>query len=344
MLSPRQETVLFETVRLFVETGEPVSSSAIAGSEALEVSSATVRNVMSALEQLGLLYQPHTSAGRIPTPSGLRLYVDSLPLEAPRGQADPALGRIEDEVAGLAAADLATAARGVGGLLSELVRMTSIISLPGLSDAILEELHLSQLSQGRVLAVWVTRDDRVFHRVVHLGQPVAPEQLRRVQAYLSELGLGLTLDQVRVRVSLEMEALEREWNDTVRCALEIGRKALEAARPTVYVEGKLNVFDYAELTADMDRLKQLLAVLEEQELVLELVDGLLEEANPTVLIGPELDLDLGDDVSLIVCAYQRDQEPLGVLGVLGPARLDYGRVVPLVHYTARVLSGHLRRR
>ena len=230
MLTARQKTVLFQIVRCFVQDGEPVSSSTVANSGVFDVSSATIRNVMSDLEGFGLLHQPHTSSGRVPTTGGLRLYVDDLHADAPLDD-DPALGRLRSEVSQLDADDPEAAARAVGGLLSDLVRLTSIVAAPSVGKARLQDIHLTPLSDRRILVVLVTSDEQLFHRVVRMEQDLGAAEMRRIQNYLSGLTIGLTLEQVRTRVRVEMQELEREWNDMVRCALEIGEKALEVAQP-----------------------------------------------------------------------------------------------------------------
>ena len=337
-LTERQRTILFQIVRAFVHDGEPVSSASVARSKAIDVSSATVRSVMSDLESLGLLHQPHTSAGRVPTSGGLRLFVDALQ-EHETGSADSVFeSELRAKLIGLEEDDSEGAARTIGGLLSDLAKLTSIVAAPGLGGARLRDIHLTSLSERRILVVLVTSDEQIFHRVVQMHQDIGPTELQRIENYLSGLTIGLTLEQVRVRVRLETESLEREWNEMVRLGLDIGRQALEVAQPAVFVEGKLNVFDYAELTSNVEGLKHLLEVLEERELVLELLDGVLSTRAPRVLIGRELDIDLGADISLVVCGYGEGPEPVGVVGVIGPSRIDYERIIPMVHLTARTLT------
>jgi heat-inducible transcriptional repressor len=342
MLNARQQSILFQVIRSYVSSGEPVSSSHIARSGVVDVSSATIRNVMGDLEAQGLLRQPHTSAGRIPTPGGLRLFIDTLSVEGlPAG--DPALVHIQGELDAMEGKDMEQAAHTVGSLLSDLVRLTSIVSTPSLGSIRLEDIHLSPLSERRVLAILVASDARVYHQVVPMTQEVDRTQLKRMQGYLSELAIGLTLEEVRTKVRREMLALARQANELVRLALEIGAQAIESTQPKVVVEGKFNVFDYDELTADTERLKHLLELLEEKEQVLELLDGFDEGQRPAVLLGPELDLGLGlgDEVSLIVCGYGQQDEASGLLGVIGPSRVDYERILPLIHQTALALSTYL---
>ena len=342
MLDDRQRRVLFEVVRAFLSQGEPVSSGAVLRTGRLEVSSATIRNVMSALEVKGFLHQPHTSAGRVPTQEGLRAFVNALPAGFPSPASDPAACRLDEEVGRLEPSDTESAVRKVGGILSEIVHLTSIISLPGWRDSVLADIHLSALSERRVLVMLVTNDERVYHTIVPMNQALDRVQLIQIQNYLSELAVGLTLEQVRARVMLEAQQLERERRDLLACALEIGQHALAHTRPDVFIEGKFNIFEHAELLEDPERLKHLLELLDEKEQILELLDQVLAAPEPQVFIGSEVAFGLGDSLSLIVCSYDKSAQRRGVLGVLGPTRMDYERVVPLVRYSAGVLSSYFR--
>ncbi len=345
VLTERQKAVLSQVVRDFVLTGEPVSSGSVLKGSALKVSSATVRNTMSELETLGLLLQPHTSAGRIPTALGLRLHVEQLhqqpnPAKLDRDEAT----RLADGVNQLAQTGMEDAARQVGGLLSQVASLTSLVSLSSLHLIRLCDIHLSPLTNRRVLVVLVTDDDRVHHRVVQMEVAVDPIMLQNMQNYLAHLVVGLTLDQVRQRVRRELQAAEREYDAMITVALTIGQEALDIARPELFVEGKLRFFDHAEFAADTNRLRDMLRLLEEKEQVLSLLDRLCNSRRPVVLIGSELEWDMGDDVSLIVCGYARHGEQLGLLGLIGPARVDYDRIIPLIAYTARLLTQALDER
>jgi len=340
MLNTRQQSILFQVIRSYVSSGEPVSSAQIVRTGVVDVSSATIRNVMGDLEAQGFLRQPHTSAGRIPTPGGLRLFIDTLRVEGlPEG--DPAVRHIKGEFDAMEGKDMEQAAHTVGSLLSDLVRLTSIVSTPRLGSVRLEDIHLSPLSEKRILAILVASDARVYHQVVPMNQELDRAQLKRIQDYLSDLAIGLTLEEVRAKVRREHLVLAKQANELVRLALEIGARAIEITQPKVVVEGKFNVFDYDELTSDTERLKHLLELLEEKEQVLELLDGFDDGIHPTVLLGPELDLGLGDDVSVIVCGYGQQDEANGLLGLIGPSRVDYERVLPLIHQTALALSSYL---
>jgi heat-inducible transcriptional repressor len=332
-LKERHRQVLFHIVDTFVRSGEPVSSGAVAQQSGLGVSAATIRNVMGDLEHMGLLMQPHTSAGRVPTTLGMRVYVDALPDGA--GAAWP--GAMWSEGLG---GEVDDAAKRVGGLLSQLVQLTTLVTLPGFDRARLHGVRLTGLVSGwRVLVELELEAGRVVHRVVQMAQPVSGGELGEMQDYLSGLVVGLTLGEVRERVQREQEEAAQRYSAHLRVALELGKRALEAAEPGLVVEGKLRFFEYAEFQTDVGRLGSMLQVLEQKERMLALLDRLCEASRPAGFMGPELDgWAFGPDVSLIVCGYSCGGERSGVLGLLGPVRMDYARVIPLVAQAAQTLS------
>ncbi|WP_168210958.1 heat-inducible transcriptional repressor HrcA [Persicimonas caeni] len=339
-LTERQRKVLFRVIDEFIATGEPVSSASVARSKVVDVSSATIRNVMADLEEFGLLLQPHTSAGRIPTPAGTRRYVNYLYAQNEHLQ-NPYRHELDREFCGLGD-NVERVTKRAGELISRLSSLTSIVSMASLQNVRLRDIKLSLLGDSRVLVILVAEDGRVYNRVVRMGEAIGTDLLAKTQKYLTDLVGGQTLAQVRRRVADERRLAEARYRDYVEKALEIGRKALEETPELdVHVEGTLNILDHREFSDDVDRLRELLRALEEKERVVQLIDKVCENRRPQAFIGPELGWDLGDDLSLIVCDYYRGDEHMGIIGVLGPIRMDYARVIPLVDYAADVLSREL---
>lgn len=341
MLTQRQQIILFQIIRHFIATGDPVSSKAVLQSGVLNVSSATIRNVMSELENLGYLEQPHTSAGRVPTPIAFRDFVNQLDIQ-PTSLLD-----VQSHIAPVLdtpqAYGLTETARRVSSLLSQLSELTSLVSTPTGQSVRLCDIHLSVLSNHRILVMLITDDERVHHRVVQMTELIEPSQLKRMENYLASLAVGLTLEQVRHRVRDEIERLRLEYDNLMRTALMIGAQALEVATPTLHIEGALKFFDHVEFSDDTSRLKEILNLLDDHDQMLHLLDRLCDtHGQPTTLIGPELQFDGARDMSLIICGYDRDGEPLGVVGLIGPVRMNYARIIPLVAQTARMLSDALK--
>lgn len=343
MLNPRQKTVLYQTIREFVATGEPVSSGSVVRSGVLSVSSATVRNVMSELEHLGFLEQPHTSAGRVPTPQAFRLFVNDLDMDHEAGAhqgVDEAMGHLLSQRTDLG---LAETARRVSTLLSQLSELTSLVSTPALHNVRLRDIHLSILSGNRVLVMLVTDDERVHHRIIPMAQQLESQQLKRMENVLGDLAVGHTLEQIRTIMLTQRGGLIREVDDMVPLARRLGAQAFDVATPQVHVEGALNFFNHAEFSADTSRLKEILNLLNDHDRLMPLLDDLCGPGDaPLVLIGPELHFNGAQDISLIVCGYGREGEPLGVVGLMGPTRMNYARIITLVAQTAQALSDALK--
>ncbi len=339
-LSKRQIAVLVRVTELFNATGEPVGSSAVADDDRFDVSSATIRNDMAELEERGLLYQPHTSAGRLPTWAGMRDYVDHL-VETGRlaEQTDVDWQRHLGEIG---EGDVDSMVRSAGLVISELSQLTSIVSSPEVTEIRLKDLHLSWLSERRVLVILVTQDGRVFNRAVRLEEPIERDALQRMQNFLSEQVVGLSLRQVRRRVRDKLEAAEIRYREFMWRALEIGREVVEmATRSELFVEGTANMLDDSLLARDIDRARDVLRTLEDRERILEVLDGICSTPKAETLIGPELDEEWGDELSLIACGYFHDGRQVGLVGILGPMRMNYARMIPLVEHAAGVLSREL---
>lgn len=339
-LSERQLAVLIRVSDLFNDTGEPVGSGAVANSDGFDVSSATIRNDMAQLEERGLLYQPHTSAGRMPTWAGMRRYVDYLVETeqlAEYGHVD-----WQRHLGELGEGDVDSMARTAGMVVSELSRLTSIVSSPEVTESRLKDLHLSWLSDHRILVVLITQDGRVFNRTVRLEGSIDRPALQRMQNFLSEQVVGLTLREVRRRVRRKLEAAEVEYREFMWKALEIGREVVEmATRSELFVEGTSNVLEISELARDVDRARTVIRQLEDRERVLEVLDRICETPNAQTLIGPELGDDWGEHLSLVACGYFHEGRQVGLIGLLGPMRMNYTRMIPLVEHAAGVLSEEL---
>ncbi len=339
-LSDRQLTVLVRVTELFNRTGEPVGSSAIAACEGIDVSPATIRNDMARLEEKGLLLQPHTSAGRMPTSAGMRRYVDHLVDSGRLARHDQVdwrryLGELGD-------GDVDSMARSAGMVISELSQLTSIVSSPEVTESRLKDLHLSWLSEQRVLVILVTQDGRVFNRAVRLEEPIDRESLQRMGNFLSEQVVGLTLRQVRKRVREKLEQTQLEYREFMWRALEIGREVVEmATRSELFVEGRLNILDITELARDVRQARDVMRTLEDQERILQVLDRVCDQSRAQTLIGPELGEGWAQHLSLVACAYHFEGRQVGLVGILGPMRMNYARMIPLVEHAAGVLSEEL---
>ncbi len=340
-LTEREADILFRVIARFNQTGEPVGSSTIANQDGVDVSSATIRNVMADLEEAGVLYQPHRSAGRMPTSSGMRRYVDYL-VETSRLAPATELDW-EQHVDGLGDGDVESTVRTAGAIISNLSQLTSIVSSPEVTEIQLKDLHLSRLSEDRVLVILITEDGRVFNRAVRLEEPIESAALERMQNFLSEQVVGMSLRQVRRRVRRQLKAAEMRVRQLRRRALEIGLQVVEmATQSELFVEGTLHILEVSELAHDIERARNVMRTLEDRERVMEVLNRVCETPHARALIGPELGEDWGGDLSLVACGYFHDGRQVGLLGILGPMRMNYARMIPLVEHVAGVLSKELQ--
>jgi heat-inducible transcriptional repressor len=335
-LSRRQQAVLLATVQEFIASAEPVGSHQIAARYPLGVRAAMVRNLMADLESSGYLYQPHTSAGRVPTERAFRYYVDQVMPVRRIGFEDRAhielwysAGRRE----------LSEVMRETSRLLSLLTGQAALVMAPRLETARLERVDFVRLRKHEVLAIFVAAAGDAHHRLVQTDRDYGPEELDRMARYLDEALKGRTLEEARAWIEQRLHEDRARYDRFMRAALALGGAATEriSAFPDVYVEGSAKVADQPEF-ADHDRLRELLHALDDRTALLELLERSLSSNRLAVTIGSEnIDARLAS-LSVVAASYQSGSMEPGSVAVVGPVRMDYERVIPLVAYTARTLS------
>ena len=333
VLDERSRRVLSAIVRDYIHSGEPVGSHAIARRPDVDVSSATVRSVMSDLEELGLLHKPHTSAGRIPTLSGFRYYVDALlrvkpPLPEEREQ----IARRAQEATQLDG--LMTAASRV---LHSLTHHAGVVASPRPQSERLQRIEFLELREGRVLAVLVSRSGAVRNRLVTLEHPLSAAQLEQSANYLNSLIGDRTLAEARSRLRTELERDRRELGELQARALALGAEAVQVESPAVHIEGQSSLLEDKGLAQDLIKIRALFRALDEKELLLGVLDRTLAAEELQIFIGAESGI-VEPDLAIVAAPYRLKGEVVGALGVIGPTRMDYSRVVPLVELTARTVG------
>jgi heat-inducible transcriptional repressor len=339
-IGTRAKKVLHAVVSEYLATGEAVGSHTIARRYALEVSPATVRAVMGELEDEGLLRHQHTSAGRIPTDRGLRLYIDTLlrvrslshsEKEGIRGQLGPAT-------------ELPDIMQRTARLLRELSHLAVVVQAPRPKSDEVSHLEFVRLREGQLLAVIATTSGQIQNKVVPVDFPLSAGDLDRINNYLNGLVDGLTLDGMR-RCVLEEIASEkaRSARDPMLAhALVLAAAAMPAAERAgeILFDGQSNLLAEA---ADLERARCVLRTLEEKDQIVELLDRTLAAPGICVFIGAEANLADFDDISVVAASYGSEERPLGTIGVIGPSRMNYSRVIPLVDFTADVITEMLPR-
>ena len=336
----RAKKVLHAVVSEYLATGEAVGSQTVARRYALEISSATVRSVMGDLENEGLLRHPHTSAGRIPTDRGLRIYVDTLlrVRSLTASEKDDIRGRLGP------ATELQEVMQRVARLLRELSHLAVIVQAPRPESDAVSHVEFVRLREGQLLAVIATASGQIQNKLIPIDFPLSPGDLDRINNYLNSLVAGLTLDQMRQRVLVEIDReRERSASDPVltrALGLAAAVMPVAAAAGEILLDGQSNLVAEA---ADLDRARCVLRTLEEKDQIVRLLDRTLSAPGICVFIGSEANLADLSDMSVVAASYGNDERPLGTIGVIGPSRMNYSRVIPLVDFTADVITEILPR-
>ncbi len=319
----------------YIASGKAVSSRRIAKRYAIQLSPATIRNVLADLEEAELLHQPHTSAGRVPTDAGFRRFVDAM---ASAGEISGAhrtalIRRLQSLEPG------ADAVRETGQLLSRLTGTAAIIARAQVAKTSLDQLRFMRLAEGRTLAVLVTRSGTVENRVVVTELAVDDQSLERVNNYLAELVGGRTLEEVRDLLAVRLATEESQYQVLREQAQQMVEATVggEPERTQVVIEGQGALFDRPEF-GDAEKIRRYLSAFEEKQKLLELLEQTLLTDGVQVFIGSEAALDDVNDISVISSPYRRDGTPVGSFGIVGPTRMDYKKYVPLVGFAADVLS------
>lgn len=343
-LDERSRTIFRELVESYIHTGEPVGSRNISKQLPIQLSPASVRNIMSDLEQLGLIYAPHTSAGRLPTESGLRLFVDGL-LEV--GDLAPAERRqIEAQISGT------QQDRSIEDMLSEAGEMISGLShcagvvltdtTKAESETSLKHIEFVPLEPGKALAVIVSTDNSVENRIIDLPKGLPVSALTEAANYLNAHVTGLPLEEARKKMEAEHLARKAELDALTDKVIESGlatRSSDTAGQPSLIVRGRSHLISEMSAAEDIERVRQLFDDFEAKQDIIQILN-LAESADGVrIFIGSENKLFSMSGSSLIVAPFQNtDKQVVGVLGVIGPTRLNYARIIPMVDYTARLVG------
>lgn len=340
MLSVRQQQVMRAIVVDYIRTAEPVGSRTISRKYGFSVSPATIRTIMADLEQMGYVAQPHTSAGRVPTDRGYRLYVDTL-MDRPRlSRAE--VQRIEQRV-GPSTGEVEEILREAGKLLSALSPYVAVVMAPRLQEGKFRRVEFVSIARDRVLVILLADTGMVHHKVIAVDEILAHEELDRMSRYLTDLLQGRSLREVRDLLVAQMAEEKAQYDRMLARALHLGVKALEdEAEVDVYVAGAAHIADQPEF-ADVGKMKVLFTAFEEKSKLVKILNDCLTGEDFKIFIGSEVPVRDIQGLSVIASPYRRGDRALGVLGVLGPTRMDYGRALALVETTAKLLSRALTR-
>ena len=342
-LTERAQLLLKALIENYIRDGHPVGSRTLSSDSGLSLSSATIRNVMADLESLGFVASPHTSAGRVPTNKGYRFFVDTLLKLKP-----PAQGEVEEIERRLTldAADGRSLVQSVSQMLSSFTHMAGLVTLPNPHYVALSQIEFVALSENRVLAIMVMDNREVQNRVVQLERHYPQEELRRAANYLNEAFSGRSLPDVRAMLLAQLRDTQQHLNQLMQDAIQVAQKVFEkdqGERVEYVIAGETNLMGFAELS-NVERLRRLFEAFNEKHDILRLLDSCLHADGIQIFIGQESGYPILDEVSVVTSPYMIDNQIVGVLGIIGPTRMAYERVIPIVDVTAKLLGAALNTR
>lgn len=338
-LGERAQIILKTLIDRFIREGEPVGSRTIARESGLDLSPASIRNALLDLEEQGFLQSPHASAGRVPTVRGYRLFVDSLLTVQPLESAQLALleqGFVADETVTRQQV-IDTASR----LLSGITRMAGVVTLPRREQLGLRHIEFLPLSGHQVLAVLVFEGQEVQNRILKVERPFSASELQQASNYLNTLFVGKGIQQVRDAIVDEMRRTRADMDELMRAAVELASVVFDAPDEADYViAGQSNLMDFKELS-HVEKLRALFDAFTAKREMLHLLDQALQGEGAQIFIGEESGYRVLDDCSVVTAPYRVNGQVVGVLAVIGPTRMAYQRVIPIVDITARLLGSAL---
>ena len=335
-LSDRNRLILQAVIQDYIRTAEPVGSRVLSKHYNLSISPATIRNVMSDLEELGLLTQPHTSAGRVPTEKGLRYYVDTL-LQI-RDISGPEQRAINQEFAGLSP-EAEQIIRHSSKVLSSVSRHMGIVMAPRFSAQTLKQLQFVRLNNRMILVVLVGRTGMIQNRIIESDEDLTSDDLDRFNRYLNDILEGLTISEIKGRILEEMQHEKNQFDQMLLGALELSNKVFsdDTNEGDVYIDGQGNLLDYPEF-ADVTVMKSVFKAFEDKSILVKLLDQTSNASGVQIFIGAETELAELQGCTLIASRYSRGTRSLGTLGIIGPTRINYSKIIPVVDYTAKLVS------
>jgi len=334
ILDKRAQILLKTLVEHYISEGQPIGSRTLLQHSGLDVSAATIRNVMSDLEQLGFIASPHTSAGRVPTQKGYRLFVDSLltvqPLE------NQAIAHLKS---GLNSPNQNELINSAADMLSQLTQFAGLVMIPKRQRVAFKHLEFLPLSEKRILVIIVTSDGNVQNRIILSEKPYSASELTQASNYFNANFAGQTFDEVHLKLHAELQQMQTDMNKLMSAALEASNKA--ADNDGVVIAGERNLLQVDELSTNVNSLRKLFEVFERRTSLMQLLDNSQRAEGIQIFIGNESGYLPLDECSMVTAPYEADGQVVGTLGVIGPTRMAYERVIPIVDVTAKLLSNAL---
>ena len=333
-LDIRAQTLLKALVERYIADGQPVGSRALSKISGLDLSPATIRNIMSDLEEMGYVASPHTSAGRVPTPRGYRIFVDTLlTVQHIDEHSVEARMRLPSQQPQKLIANAAQ-------MLSSLSQFAGVVLSPR-RESVFQQIEFLRLSEKRILLVIVDPRGDVQNRLLLTDADYTPSQLIQSANYINQNYGGLSFDDVRLRLTGELRQLRDDMGRLMQAAVEAGSEAMEDQSDDMVISGERNLLSVADLSSNMTSLRQMFDMFEQKTGLMQLLDVSSKATGVQIFIGGESNLVPMDEMSVVTAPYEVNGKIVGTLGVIGPTRMAYERVIPIVDITAKLLSNAL---
>ena len=336
MLDKRAQILLKTLVERYIAEGQPIGSRTLSRHAGLDLSPATIRNVMSDLEEMGLIASPHTSAGRVPTPLGYRFFVDSLLVVKQLESGD--LHQLEDQ---LHPDNPQRAIKAASQLLSQLSSFAGVVMTPRRRAQTFRQIEFLRLSEKRVLLIVVTPEGDVQNRILFTERENTPSELVSAANFINQNYSGHSFEDIRHRLHEELREIRQDMLGLMSAALEASDKAVSESNEQYVISGERNLLAVRDLSQDMGRMRQLFELFEHKTSLVQILDISLRAEGVQIFIGGESGVTAPDEVSVVAAPYKVGNEVVGTVGVIGPTRMAYDRVVPIVDITAKLLSSAL---
>jgi len=336
MLDKRAQVLLKTLVERYIAEGQPVGSRTLSRHSGLDLSPATIRNVMSDLEELGLITSPHTSAGRVPTPLGYRFFVDSLLVVKPLDSGE--LHQLEDQ---LHPDNPQRAIKAASLLLSQLTSFAGVVMTPRRRALSFRQIEFLRLSEKRILLIVVTPEGDVQNRILFTERDYTPSELVSAANFINQNYSGHSFEDIRQRLREELREIRQDLISLMSIALAASDQAVTEGNEQYVISGERNLLAAQDLSQDMSRMRQLFELFERKTSLVQILDLSLRGEGVQIFIGGESGVGAPDEVSVVTSPYKVGGEVVGTVGVIGPTRMAYDRVVPIVDVTAKLLSSAL---
>ena len=336
MLDKRSQILLKTLVEHYISDGQPVGSRTLSKCSGLDLSPATIRNVMSDLEELGFIASPHTSAGRIPTQRGYRFFVDTLLTVKPIQSQE--LRQFEQQFSSPDPQELIASA---AGMLSNLTQFAGVVMVPRRKSVSFRHLEFLPLSEKRTLVIIVTSDGNVQNRIIVTDKPYSASELVQASNFFNQHYSGHTFDQVQKKLHEELKQMQSDMTRLMTAAMEASTKALNEDKDSVVISGERNLLQVDDLSTNVTSLRKLFEVFERRTSLMQLLDNSQRAEGIQIFIGGESGYLPLDECSMVTAPYEANGQTVGTLGVIGPTRMAYERVIPIVDVTAKLLSNAL---